>query len=258
MRARIAGGPGQPSVLRRCIARLRTGPASEAGFSLPELIVAVAVLAVLLTVVATLFTTFGQRFTENRAGNDSANVAAVGMNEITKVIRAGTTVNRVAGNLPVFVEVGDESVLFYSYLADDAFLDDNSIGAAPIMVRLFVDSHRQLIEHRWNATRNASKEWIFPSALPTTTASKRVVSRKIVAPTAAQQAMGAKFLFSYLGEDGNEIATPSTNLTTLATISAVKVTLTVQADETNRAAPVQLQNRVGLPNRASSRLGANG
>jgi prepilin-type N-terminal cleavage/methylation domain-containing protein len=234
------------------------GPARgrESGFSIPELIVAMAILSIVMTLVVTLFVSFTTNFTRERAVADSTSTAAIGMNQVTKVVRAGTTLTKP--DRPVFVKADREELILHSYLADDAFAPE------PVMIRLGIDSNRQLIEQRWSATTVAGA-WDFPnlvltpapSRIATTPESSRVIARKIIAPTATEVSAGAHYLFTYLRADGTTITAPVA-ASELGNIATVKVTMTVQADQTGRADPVTIQNQVGMPNLTASRLGIEG
>jgi len=229
---------------------------AESGFSLLELIVAMSILAIAMALIAGLFISFTNNFTEARSLNDSTNVAAVGMNEVTKVIRAGTIIDVATGtDKPIFLKAEKEEVILHSYMAD------SSVNPAPILVRLAVNTDRKLTEERWNATK-VGEQWTFPalvltpapSKIATTAASNNVIASKLIAPTAAQVTAGAKYLFTYLDINNQPIATPVATAQ-LGNIASVQVTMLVQADATSRAAPVMLRSRVGLPNLTSSRIG---
>jgi hypothetical protein len=203
-----------------------------------------------MTLVVSVFSSFTSSFSEQRAETDSTNIAGIGMNEVTKVIRAGTIIDReTLDDLPIFVDASDESMVLYSYLAEDSF------DPAPIRVRFSIDANRQLVESRWSATRGA-EGWTFP-ALTATPDFQKVVARKIIARTSAEVAAGRSRLFTYLDIAGNPIATPVTSANR-GNIASVKVTMNVQADDTGQASPVEIQNRVGLPNLTASRLGLQG
>ncbi|WP_403022871.1 prepilin-type N-terminal cleavage/methylation domain-containing protein [Salinibacterium sp. GXW1014] len=219
----------------------------ENGFSLPELITAMAVFGILMTLVLTFVVSFSQTFHKERSAADSTNVAAIGMNSVTKVIRSGTTLTQP--DRAIFVRAEREELIMYTYLADTA------TSPKPIRVRLSIDGDRQLRESRWNPS-SSSAPWTFP-AVTAPVASSRVVARKIIAPTAAQVAAGQSYLFTYLDSNGNEMATP-VPADQRGNIATVRVTMTVQADDTARTPPVTLQNRVGMPNLTDSRLGLNG
>jgi len=243
-------------VIRRSFRSLRSENDGENGFSLLELIVAMAILGIAMALIAGLFISFTNNFTKTRSLNDSTNVAAVGMNEMTKVIRAGTIIDVTSGvDKPIFLKAEKEEVILHSYMAD------TSASPKPILVRLSVTTARKLTEERWNATK-VGEQWTFPalvatpapSHISTTAATNRVIASRLIAPTAAQVTAGEKYLFTYLDVNGAEIATP-VSATNLGNIASVKVTMLVQADITSRAKPVKLQSRVGLPNLSSSRIG---
>jgi len=218
--------------------------------TLIELAVTIFVLGVLSTVVVGLFVNISTTLTRDRASMDSTNVAAIGMNEVTKVIRAGTEI-RVAGltlNDPVFATAMKEEMTLNAYLAD------SSTGVlAPVKVRLAVDATtRELTETRWSSTKNAAGYWIFS----TTAGAPRTIARSL-AVVAVPPAAGQRNLFTYYDKDGVELVIPAGGLTESQrrAVAAVQVSVTVQADQTGRATPVTLQNTVGMPNLGVSRVG---
>lgn len=228
---------------------------SESGIGLPELLVAMTLLAILMTIVVSVFSSFTRTFTTSRAATDSTNIASIGMNEVTRVIRAGTEieVNGSPTNLSVFVSAAREDVTLH------AFIDADSTDPAPIMVRFLVDPvTRDLVEQRWPATK-VDGYWTFPSPA-SAPASSRTVARQIVAPDS-----GEASLFTYLTSEGCPEAEPTCDIVPasgdglsvdeIRSVVAVEVTMKVQADETERAEPVTLTNRVGIPNLGKSRVG---
>ena len=80
--------------------------------------------------------------------------------------------------------------------------------------------------------------------------------REFSRPLAGGRGLYLDDLFTSAEARGSGAA--SALITALKDIATVKVTMTVQADPTGRADPVQIQNRVGLPNLVSSRLGLEG
>lgn len=218
----------------------------EQGFSLPELLVTISLMAIVGTMVAMFASNFSRTFTEERARMDSTNVAATGMNEVVRIIRAGMQVKdeTVTGGLqPVFVYAGAER------LTMRAAVDTTSGLLRPIQVTFVLDSARVLTETRvtpraGNAGGSGGPEWIFTG--PGTTTATRPIARKIL-----PQAGSEPFLFTYYDEDGN-VLTPlsgaSLSSADMIRISSVEVYLKVQADPTGRAEPVVLLNRTGIPN----------
>ncbi len=214
----------------------------ERGVTLPELIVTVFLLGFLTTLILGLVTTFSQTFTRDRSSGDSTMVAAAGMKEVTRVIRSGTELRLTGGgstSAPVFVDARANSVTLFAYI------DTNATSPRPIKVRFAIDAQRRLVETRWLATTTTSP-WSF--AAEASPSSSRPVARRI--PTTAAP------LFEYLDVNNQAMTIPSAGFSTdqLRSIAAVRVTLTVQADDTQRADPVQIQNAVGIPNRGISRV----
>jgi len=225
---------------------------ADRGFSMTELIVAIGLFSILATLIITAFTTFSTTFNRDRSSTSNVNMAAAGMNELTRVIRGGTSVPLSVGNeLPVFESANRESLVLHTYLDTDA------LAPVPMKVRFEVNSTtRELRETRWTAYPNpaAPRYWLFRTASDN---GARLVASRIIAPAAGETAM-----FSYYRIDPTTrndalmpIPTGGFNTAQLLEIVAVEVTVKVQTDTTNRADPMTLVNRVGIPNLGISRLG---
>ena len=219
-------------------------PSTDLGLGLPELIVSIMLLALLSALVLGLFTTVTRSTTRDRAATDSTNVASIGMDELTRVIRAGTEVGLTGGgatNAPVFITATQNELTLYAYI------DTASTNAVPVKVRFSIDGSRRLIETRWRATTTSSPWSFVADSTPT---SSRTVARSIPA--------GAGALFQYFDATGAGLPVPAAGVFTTAqlkSIAAVRVQLTVQADLTARALPVTMRNTVGIPNLGISRVG---
>ncbi|MBB5841805.1 type II secretory pathway pseudopilin PulG [Conyzicola lurida] len=219
--------------------------------TLIELSTTILVLGILSTIVVSLFVNISTNFTRDRAATDSTNIAAIGMNEITRVIRAGTEI-RVANvtlNDPVFVTANREEMTIYSYLAD------SSTGVlSPVKVQLAVNAtSRELRETRWSSTKNSAGYWIFS----TTPGATRTIAR-LIPPITPPLTAGQKYLFTYYDSRGVELTMPASGGLTESqrrAVAAVQVTVTVQADLSARAKAFTLQNTVGMPNLGVSRVG---
>lgn len=227
------------SALTTAVRRIRSRASRrDQGYSLPELMVTMLLLSIVMAIMVTLVSSISRSFTRSEAADDSTNTAASGMNEMTRVIRSGTEL-RVSGggasNVPVFVSATGNEVELY------AFIDTNSASPRPLRVRFSIDAQRRLVETRWNAT-NTAAPWTFAG----TPSSSRVIARQI--PTAAPS------MFRFYDVAGVEMTPPFT-VTQRKAIAAVRIQLRVQADETGRAAPVDLLNTVSIPNLGISRVG---
>jgi hypothetical protein len=181
-------------------------------------------------------------------------VAAVGMNEMTRVIRAGTEVPVAGGaQLPVFVEAFDDKVTMYAYI------ETTSLNPSPTKIQFAIDPvTKELVETRWASSPVSGSPGTFTFAA--TAESSRTIARKII------DASDGTPLFTYLavvtdpsdpafGTAQPLDATGGVGSAELPTISVVQIALNVQADETARANPVMLKNRVGVPNLGISRIG---
>lgn len=238
----------------------------DSGITLIELIVSIVLTAILMTIVVQAFTQFSNSFRVSRSATDSANVADVGMNELTRVIRSGTEieVSGNATNLPVFITAKKEEMLLYAYL------DTDSLNPSPTLIQFKIDPvSRDLVETRWPSAK-VNGYWTFPSFAGTapdrTVVSsavsplKRVIARKLVSPTGTESP-----LFVYLKTDGCTVAQPTCSIiptsgngltaSEIDSVVAVSVTMKVQADDLQRAEPVTITNRVGIPNLGISRVG---
>lgn len=235
--------------LRRVLRRVDRD-AREDGLGLPELMVTMMLLGLVTILVVTLFSSVTSAFTRDRAATDSANIASIGMNELTRVIRSGTEVPQASSdeNRPVFLVANREVLEMHAYL------DTNAADPRPVKVRFEVAGNRDLVERRWNAVAGSGPNWTF-SGGPTTPASSRVIARKITPGLATP-------VFQYYDSTAPgalPLVVPAAGLneTQRRSIVRVEVTLSVQADLTQRAQPVVLTNEVGIPNKLDV-VGAGG
>lgn len=223
-------------VLRR-LGRVRAS--REAGVSLPELLVTMMLLGLFSALVLGLVTSVTRTFTRERAATDSTMIASNGMNELTRMVRAGTGLLVTGGaQAPVFVEAGPRTATLYSYI------DTTAASPQPLKVQFTVDGQGRLIERRWTAT--TTKE---PWAFSTTASSTRTVATSVVP--------GTENLFTYFTAAGAKInPTSGVNLSAAEreNVAAVRIQLTVQTDPSGRADPVMLRNTVSIPNLGISRV----
>lgn len=250
--------------LQRARAERGRRAAGDGGFTLAEMMVTVMLIGLLATMVAALVINASRSFTLDRAANDNTAIASNGMNELTRVIRAGTETRVSASeplNNPVFLAIGKESMTLRAYL------DTDSANPQPIVVRFQVDADRKLYEKRWKANASSEPYWTFqnlPGGLsgPYSAASSfwtNPASDRLIAQMITPQAAGQPAVFTYFTKDGVEVdpgAAGVVDKTVLRTIASVTVTLSVQTDLTTRADPVVIQNSVGIPNLGISRVGA--
>ena len=208
--------------------------------SLAELIVAMALFAVASAIVVGFYASTMRVATLTSNLTVNTKQSSNGMNEISRIVRAGTEnpVKNQTLNSPAFVAAENESVTMYAYV------NLQSSAQQPIMVRLYIDAQRRLIEQQWKATSLGDGYWGFP-ATTSTPNSTRVLSSSL-SPNVA----GKPMLFTFLDADGVKITVPSGGILEAQrrTIAAVTVTITVQGSTSDASSRITLQNTIGIPN----------
>ncbi|SEB40840.1 hypothetical protein SAMN04489806_0469 [Paramicrobacterium humi] len=202
-----------------------------------ELLVSMLVFSVLLTVVAGMYVSITRSSNQSQAIDASTRVAANAMNEVSLVIRNGTTITQASTTdlIAAFPEAKSDSLTVYS------ILDSTSAGLTPVKVQFWINADRELIETRWAATKTG-EYWTWPSSTPST--SRNLSGSLLVSEE--------KPLFTYLDEAGTKI-TGGTNGTLSpdqrAKVTSVSITMRVEAaDGGADLRTVDLDNVVGVPN----------
>lgn len=222
------------------IARRLRSLRGERGVTLIELLVAMVIFGILLTVVSGLYISAMNTVSLTRGLTDNTKVVSNAMNAVSRSIRAATE-NPVAGQtLPdsAFVSAKDDEVVLYAYI------NLTSSEEQPVMIRYRIDrTSGALTESRWPATQLSNGNWKFP-ALTVTPDYTRTVAVTISPYTSGDHP------FTYLSKNGTVIAAPASGLSldNRRLVASVRITLTVQSSLTDSANPVTLQNTVGIPN----------
>lgn len=214
----------------------------DRGLTLVELMVTMILLGIVTSITVVTVTVIGRATVNDQARGESLDLARIGMNNMTRTIRAGTEVQRSGGqsNLPAFVCARADSVVVYA-----------SLGAAPTMVRYGVNSDRDLVESRWNSIGGTPPYYGFP-ALTDSSAEPCKVSTAY--PPTASRVIASKIptgttLFVYQDDQGAVITPPTpTDVGALGNIRRVQISLTVDAEPSLPTNPVTLTNTVVLPN----------
>lgn len=226
------------------IARVRRNlPQGQAGLTLPELLVTMTLTAIIGSLMVAFMSGYSRTLTRESARSDSTNVAAVGMNELTRVIRAGVRIENdhaPGGFEGIFRFAGRERLQLH------AGVDSDAVSVRPLLIDFSLDAGRVLTETRTTPRVGGPAEaaWMFSGAGTVTTS--KPIARTIVPATGPDTV-----LFRYFDAAGVEmVPSPGSSLppADLERITAVEIHLSVQADPTERAEPVTLTNRVGLLN----------
>jgi Tfp pilus assembly protein PilW len=228
----------------------------QTGISLVELIVAIALTAVIATLMVTIVVTVSRSFTREAQSSTNSDSASVGMRELSRVIRSAAEVSLAglpAGTAPAeaIISAGAQQITLYS------FVDVDVAVPTPVTAQFVVGTDGALTEIRWAASAAAvaggtsapnlsTTLWQFAAA-PTP---PRIVLRGVVS-TAAEP------IFRYYTAAGVELVVPASgalDASQLPAIAAVKVTLRVQQFPAGTGTAAVLENTIGLPNLGVSRV----
>ncbi len=229
---------------------------SDRGITLVELLVAVTLLGVFLTLISGLYVSAMKTVSLGRELTGNTKQVSTAMLETSRVIRAATENPLPSGsiNAPAFVIAKTNDVMLYAYINLASSLEQ------PVMIRLRVDTTTgNYMESRWPATALTGGKWSFPSnpcespSVPSGCTAP--ATYRTIASTIAPYVSGDP-VFRYLQADGTCVPVSSTN-STCATdlteaqrrlVASVRVTLTTQTSLTNNKNPVTVVNTVGIPN----------
>jgi prepilin-type N-terminal cleavage/methylation domain-containing protein len=232
---------------------LRAVRADQSGLTLIELLVAVALLGILLTIISGLYVSALRTVTLSREVTANSKMASNAMNESTRAIRAATE-NPITGTLlndPAFIVAKPDDILFYAYVNVYA---DLTTAQQPVMIRLRVDrTTGTYIESRWTGTAASDGKWVFTStpceAINVPVGCTAPSLRRTLAATMSPTGTGNP-PFLYLNADGVAIANTSSGLSPAnrLLVAFVRVSLSVQTSLTDASNPTMLESIVGIPN----------
>lgn len=235
---------------------------SDEGITLIELLVAVVLLGVFLTVISGLYVSAMKTVALGRELTGSSKQVSTAMLETSRVIRAATENPLPAGGSdPAFVVAKDNEILLYAYINLASSLEQ------PVMIRLRVDTATgNYIESRWPAQALTNGKWkfdinpCFSPGVPVGCAAP--TTYRTIAATVAPYVSGDP-VFRYLQADGScvpvsaTVSTCASNLTDVQRrlVASVRVTLTLQPTLTDNSNPVTVINTVGIPNLGFPKMG---
>jgi hypothetical protein len=189
--------------------------AGEAGTSVAELTVVIALLSLVLAISLGSFNSFQTAASgSDRRVRDLAEARNM-MAVLTKDLRTASAMQAIAGNDVTFL----------------AYLNTTSAAAPPNKVRLYADGQGRLYEAITPPDNPAANPVTYTGAASTHPLGANVT--------------GAATLFRYLDEDGAATST-------LTEIRSVTITLTVSSPPSQGVAPTTLSSQVWLPNIAAT------
>ncbi|MCW2752218.1 MAG: hypothetical protein JWR83_3328 [Aeromicrobium sp.] len=217
------------------VLRVRAAQSSDAGLSLIELLVAIALTTVIMGLAVTLFSIGTHTVSLSQSIDGGTRQASNGMNQVARMLRAATPDPKVSPavgtpvNDPAIISASTRTIKFYAYV-------NLSGGEAPVMVQYGVVGG-VLQETQYAATTStpgANGHWDFVTA-PTIT---RALCNSIPSATT---------VFRYFNKVGAELLPATlTDPTSLGAVTSVQVTITIQP--TGAASAVTLTNTIGMAN----------
>ena len=205
------------------VGRLRAHMAGEGGLSLVEMTITLAVLAVILTFALSGLAAFMNRAQSGAQRVDNLNQAESAMDVASKVLRTGTALT--SGTSP-FVVATATDITFYAAL--DA-------TGGPRRIRIYVDGSNRLVE----VTTLPDAGSVAPNYTYTGASRTRTLAQYVT--------NGSTPVFTFYDAAGAQVAAPVTG-STLLTIRAVGIQLSISVKQNGRAPATTLVNRVRLPN----------
>ena len=203
----------------------------DGGFTLAETAVTMLILGILSTALVGTVVVEGKALVRENTKGTSLDIARIGMNRMSKAVRAGTELIKSDGSTdPAFVSIAPESVTLYV-----------SFGPTPTKMTFSVNSSRQLVEQVWTSTGTGTAldqpPYTFTSNVRTT-----VIASKIPSGLSTP-------LFKYLNSSGVALASQtSSSSADTSLVRQVDVTLVVNSDPTLGAPSITLNQAIVLPN----------
>ena len=216
----------------------------QRGTSLAELLVAMALTAIVTTLVVSIVATTSRTLSSQSLATANSETASLAMREVSRIIRSSAPI-RLTGTTADSPAI---TVASATALTVTSYVDTDSAMPVPVRVRLAVTG-RSLVEQRFAVTAVGDVWQVSATGGPT-----RTLARRVTTPAATP-------VFRFYDAAGVVIHPPTGGVlppADLARIAAVRITLSLQVDDSARATSVALDNTVGLPNLGISRVRAGG
>lgn len=213
----------------------------ERGISLVELIVAMTLSVLVLTIAGSFLISTQRASVTASAVNENTRTAAAAMNEMTRVMRSATDNPVSTGDDPqyAFQYASATSVRLFTYV------NTSSTASQPVQVQLSLDTTTGTItETKWSGTSVAYSDYFtFPMSAGATLSATPTSTRTLV------NSVVSTSVFTYYNATGVVIPLSggSVSATDLPNIRRVSVTVTTGKSVSDTRATT-LTNSVNLPN----------
>ncbi|WFR67349.1 prepilin-type N-terminal cleavage/methylation domain-containing protein [Curtobacterium flaccumfaciens] len=221
---------------------LERGRTEERGITLVELIVAMSLSLLVLTIAGSFLIASQKASATSSSVSQNTRAASAAMNEMSRVLRAAT-------DNPV--PTGDDSQFAFQYASATsvrffAYVNLESTLSQPVEVQLTLDpATKRITETKWNGTAVSgnSSYYSFPLAAAATLSST-ASSRRTLVSSAVNTVV-----FSYKNAAGSPLGSSTVPVAAsdLPNIRSVSVSVTVGSSPTDPNA-VSLRNAASMPN----------
>jgi type II secretory pathway pseudopilin PulG len=109
---------------------VRRRPAGEAGFTLPEALVAMVMTAAVLLALYAVFDAGVRVFGAGRDGTEAVQAARLGLTRMEREIRAAYPQDKAAGDATLLTDLGEDRLAFYNDLNGNRRTVDPATGRA--------------------------------------------------------------------------------------------------------------------------------
>jgi Tfp pilus assembly protein PilW len=213
---------------------------SDDGISLVELLVAMAIGALLLSMVATFFVNTARATTAANSTRDAATVAGNVANSMSNAIRFSVQLETSTGLSSPVIKGTDKSVTLSTLIQSP----DNT--TTPSKVTFTVTDGGEVKEERWTATKNSANYWIFPTGA----GAVRSLGGTVVAAKTGEKppfvyldAAGAEIIPSVAASTGTELSAAQ-----LLKVASVRISVRIRSPKNTTGPVTFIDNTVGMPN----------
>jgi Tfp pilus assembly protein PilW len=224
-------------MIRRIARRLRD---DQAGISLTELIVTMALTLLIMTMVATMFVQSSRITTASNQTRNSNGVASNVANEITAVLHTAVKLPKlnVITPLPAIVSGTRSSMVLY------ALSNTTASDPAPVKISFTLDATNTVTEVRCKGT-SSNGYWTFDSCA--TTATRKLGVGVLPPSTTPGHIVDQLFTYYDVNHVAISIGTGSLSDTDRPKVASIGVVVTAQAVG-SKTDPVVISNTVVLRN----------
>lgn len=216
----------------------------DSGVGLVELLVAMIITAIVLTLITGMFMSTSRAVNIGSSVNTSTKAASLGLNELSRALRfaASNPVSGQAINDPAFVVAKKDLLTVLSYI------DVDPADPRPTKLEFTIDGEGRLIEVRYDSYEVSSGFWAFKTVAKSTT----ILTGALIPPTGTELD-----LFTYLDSDNAPLTVPVTGLSAAqrTLVAAVQVTIKLKSEDATAGNPVSFTSTIGIPNLGIKRTG---